>query len=269
MPTMTDPWLFTTTPTHPRHPQVALFAFSPGPLRAGELSMEHSGVPSREALATTTVQTVARAQDPGWFDGFRSGSIRAIATQDLGAGCVMLDAADHIHVIAAQPRAVTDLTYLQAAWAVARHLGQRGATVIFDAIAMAFTPADHLQAAGEPLDVGREVRVVYETSATGPHAAHALHTRGLRKFGAPDLVALCTDGDVPLVGQAIRELADAVARGTDLATPRHAVEVAPGVRWVAVEDEHRLGELLQLNNTARVLVDGTGHDLMGVGARSS
>jgi hypothetical protein len=108
------------------------------------------------------------------------------------------------------------------------------------------------------------VRVVYETSTGRPDRAHALHTRGLRKFGAPDLVALCTDADVPLVGQAISELAEEVARGTDLATPRHAVEVAPGVRWIVVEDEHRLGELLQLNNEARVLVDDRGHDLMGV-----
>jgi hypothetical protein len=90
----------------------------------------------------------------------------------------------------------------------------------------------------------------------------------MRKFGAPDLVALITDDDVALVGQAISELADQVARGTDLVTPMHAVEIAPGVRWVAVEDEHHLGELLQLGNEARVLVDADGDDLVGVTERS-
>ena len=265
-----EPWHFATPPLRARDPQVALFAFGIGPLgREIELSAEAFGAPSKAALASCRLQTIARAQDPAWFDGFRSGSLRAIATQDLGAaGCAALDAADHVHVIAAQPRAVTDLTYLQAAWALARHVAQRGATVVLDAMAMTFIPADHLQGANEPLDIRREVRVVYETSTQRPDSAHALHTRGLRKFGAPDLIALCTDADVPLVGQAISELADAVARGTDLATPTHAVEIAPGVRWVAVEDEHRLGELLQLNNTARVLVDDAGRDLMGVAART-
>lgn len=259
------PWLFAAPPTRPRNPQVALFAFSTGPLRGDlELSMQRFGAPSREALATAGVQSVARAQDPGWFDAFRSGSIRTIATQDLGPQLAELDAADHVHVVSAAPRGVTDLTYLQAAWALVRWIGARGAGLVLDAMAMVFTPMAHVQGAGEPLDVRREVRVVYETDTLRPDRAHALHTRGLRKFGAPDLVALCTDADVPLVGQAISELADAVARGTDLATPRHAVEIAPGVRWVAVADEHRLGELLQLNNEARVLVDETGHDLMGI-----
>lgn len=259
------PWLFAAPPTRPRNPQVALFAFSTGPLRGDlELSMQRFGAPSREALATAGVQSVARAQDPGWFDAFRSGSIRTIATQDLGPQLAELDAADHVHVVSAASRGVTDLTYLQAAWALVRWIGARGAGLVLDAMAMVFTPMAHVQGAGEPLDVRREVRVVYETDTLRPDRAHALHTRGLRKFGAPDLVALCTDADVPLVGQAISELADAVARGTDLATPRHAVEIAPGVRWVAVADEHRLGELLQLNNEARVLVDETGHDLMGI-----
>lgn len=264
-----EPWLFASPPARARDPQVVLFAFGTGPLRgAVDLSLERFGIPTQEALTTCSMQTVARVQDPAWFDGFRSGSIRAIATQDLGEGCAALDAADHVHVITAQPRAVKDLTYLQTAWALARYLVERGATLVFDAMAMAFIPAGHLQGGSEPLDVRREVRVVYETDTTRADHAHALHTRGLRKFGAPDLVALCTDADVPLVGQAISELADAVARGTDLATPRHAIEVAPGVRWIAVEDEHRLGELLQLNNAARVLVDDTGHDLMGVAART-
>jgi hypothetical protein len=117
------------------------------------------------------------------------------------------------------------------------------------------------------MDVQREVRVVYETDASRADGAHALHTRGLRKFGAPDLIALCSDTDARLVGHAMAELADAVARGTDLTAPKHAVQVAPGVTWFAVQDEHRLGDLLQLNNDARVLVDSEGHDLVGVLSR--
>jgi hypothetical protein len=263
------PWQFSVAPSRPRDPHVVLFVFGRGPLRGDlELSAAAHGAPSLESLAACKVQTIARIQDPGWFDGWRSGSLRAIATQDLGAELAALDAADHVHVVACEPRAASDLTYLQAAWALVRGLVAAGATIVLDAIAMTFLPSAALPPADAPLDVGREVRVIFETDATRSDRAHALHTRGLRKFGAPDLIALCTDADVALVGAAIRELADQVARGTDLATPRHLLEIAPGLRWVAVEDEHRIGAMLQLDNEARVLVDETGHDLLGVAARS-
>lgn len=262
------PWTFARTPA-PRDPEVVLFAFGTGPLRGDvEMSLARFGAPSREALDACSVQTIPRAHDPRWFDGFRSGSLANIANQDLGGDTSVLAAADHVHVIASRPRGAEDLAYLQAAWALARYAIAQGATVVLDAMAMAFTRAADVQPAGEPLDVRREVRVIFETSSTREDLAHALHTRGLRKFGAPDLVALCTNADVPLVAQAIEELAEQVARGADLATPVHALEIAPGVRWLVVEDEHRLAELLQLNNTARVLVDGDGRDLMGVVAKA-
>jgi len=265
---MIAPWLFSTQPASARKPTVMLFVFGTGPLTDDiPLSMKRFGAPSADSLATSNVQTVTRTIDRRWFDAWRSGSLRTIAKQDLGTDLAALDAADHVHVIASEPAAPTDLTYLQAAWAHARYLIARGGTVVLDAHAMTYTPAAKVQAAGAPLEVSREVRVIYETDSTRPDGAHALHTRGLKKFGAPDLVALCTDADVPLVGPAITELADQVARGIDLASPAHTVEIAPGVTWVAVEDEHRLADVLQLNNTARVLVDSTGHDLLGVMAR--
>ena len=258
-------WVFSTPRIQPRCPQVMLLVFGAGPLRDDvEMSMSRFGAPSAASIAASRVQTVTRAMDPHWFDAWRSGSLRAIAQQDLGASMTALDGADHVHVIACEPTGVEDLTYLQAAWALARFLVARGGTVVLDAHSMTYLAADQLQPPGAPLETRREVRMIYETDSTRADHAHALHTRGLKKFGAPDLVALCTDADVPLVGQAINELAEQIARGTDLALPRHTVEVAPGVRWVAVDDEHGLADLLQLNNSARVLVDERGHDLMGV-----
>lgn len=230
-----------------------LVAFARGPL-----------ADAPDVAAPCTLRTIERRASPAWFDAWRQGSLRAIAAQDLGAQLAELDAADHAHVIACAPTAPTDLGYLQAAWAVARALADRGASVVLDAHAMRYLPATALPAADAPLDVTREIRVVYETDAARAANAHALHTRGLRKFGAPDLIALCGDADARLVGHAIAELADAVARGTELATPRHALHVAPEVTWVAIEDEHQLAALLQLDNAARVIVDDTGHHLVGV-----
>lgn len=262
------PWVFSTTPAQSRRPHVMLLVFGTGPLRDDvDMSISRFGAPSPAAVADSSVQTVTRAMDHRWFDAWRSGSLRAIAQQDLGAHLSALDAADHVHVIACEPSHVDDLTYLQGAWAVVRFLLARGGAVVLDALSMTYLSADQMPAAGEPLDTRREVRVIYETDSTRADHAHALHTRGLKKFGAPDLVALCTDTDAGLVGQAIHELAEQVARGTDLALPKHVVEVAPGVRWVAVHDEHGLAGLLQLNNAARVLVDERGHDLLGVAGR--
>jgi hypothetical protein len=264
-----DVWKFTSPPAAPRAPQVLLIVFTQGALGDNaELSISKFGAPSHEALDQCSLRTIDRRSDAAWFDGWRQGSLRNIAKTDLAvADLATLDAADHAHVIICAPEAPQDLAYLQAAWAIARFVASRGASVVLDAHAMTFDAGDKLQAAGAPMQVQREVRVVFETDAHRADGAHALHTRGLKKFGAPDLIALCTDADARLVGHAMAELADSVARGTDLATPKHAVQVATGVTWFAVEDEHRLGDVLQLNNEARVLVDSTGHDLVGVLSR--
>jgi hypothetical protein len=257
-------WTFATPPATPRSPEVVLVAFTQGPLQgSAELSAGRLGAP-KAALEACELRTIERRIDPRWFDAWRSGSLRTIATTDLGADLAELDAADHAHVIVTAPAAPTDLTYLQGAWALARYTIDRGAAIVLDAHAMTYMPARSVQPADEPLDIKREVRVVYETSSTRGDGAHALHTRGMRKFGAPDLIALCSDTDARFIGHAITELSESVARGTDLALPRHAVRVAPGVTWMAVEDEHGVADILQLNNTARVLVDLDGHNLVGV-----
>lgn len=261
---MTERWTFAQPPAHPRAPHVMLVAFTRGPLGGDvPLSAQTFGA-TQDALAACELRTIERGADPAWFDGWRQGSLRAIAKADLGDDLAALDAADHAHVILSEPAAAADLAYLQAAWALARYAAARGAAVVVDVHAMTYYPAARLQSAGEPLDVAREVRVIYETDSQRADGAHALHTRGMRKFGAPDLVALCTDIDARFVAHAVGELADTVARGTDLATPKHVVQVAPGVIWFAVEDEHRLAAILQLNNEARVIVDEAGHDLIGV-----
>lgn len=248
-----------------RHANVTLIVFGPTP---AELPMSRAqfGDVSAKAIEACDVRMIRREADPEWFDGWRSGSLRTIAAKDLGS-TALLDATDQLHVITTDVTDPADPGYLQATWALARYLVARGATTVLDVHAMTFTGGDVLPAIDAPIDVAREVRVVYETDSTRPDQAHAIHTRGMKKFGAPDLVALCSDADVPLISAAMSELAEVVARGTELGTPRHRVEVMPGVHWVVVPDEHGLGDLLQLNNTARAIVDADGHDLVGVAGR--
>ena len=248
----TTRWQFETIPSRARQAQVVIAVFGRGPLGEGE------------PLDARVGRTITRAADPRWFDQWRTGSLRAIAEADLGARLAALDEADHVHLIAIEVAAPRDLGYLQEAWAIARRLVARGAAVLLDVQAMRYLEGRALPPADAPLDVAREVRRVFEASSQRPDQAHALHTRGMRKFGAPDSIALCSEPDTRLVGHALGRLAEAVALGVELAVPRHAVEVAPGLTWYVVEDEHGLGELLQLNNRARVVVDEQGHDLVGV-----
>jgi hypothetical protein len=259
-------WTFATAPETARTPHVMLVAFSAGSLADNvPLSLSKYGVPSAEHAANLDVRTIARTVDPGWFDGWRNGSLRAIAADDLDAAALgALDAADHAHVVQASPDGAADLGYLQAAWGVTRHLVARGAGVVLDVHAMRFHRGDALAAADAPLDVTREVRIVFESDSTRKDGAHALHTRGLKKFGAPDLVALCSPGDALLVSDVIVQLADAVARGGDLELPRHGVDLEAGTTWYAVDDEHGLADILGLNNRARILVDDRGRHLVGV-----
>jgi hypothetical protein len=212
------------------------------------------------------VRTIQARQDPGWFAGWRSGSLRAIAERDLADALGALDAADHLHMISVAPAAPTDLGYLQTCWALARYLVARGATTVLDVHAMTYHRGGALPAADAGFDARRDVRIVFETSSERPDGAHALHTRGLRKFGAPDLVALCSDADASVVSAVMAELMVAIAGGADLVAGHQAIDLASAT-WRLVDDEHGLAGLLQLNNEARVLVDDAGAHLIGIAAQ--
>lgn len=252
-------WQFTTPPAA-RRATVVLAAFAPA-----EVAAALADVP---AAAPFAVRVVARADDPAWFDAWRAGSLRAIAERDLGAdGLAELDRAGVVALLAATIDAPTDLGYLQVAWGLARALADVGAAIVLDAHAMRYVRAAAIAPADARLDVGREVQIVFETDSTRSDRAHALHTRGMIKFGAPDLVALCTDDDADLVGRVLAQLAAQVARGAELDDPRHQLALAPTESWFVVPDTHGLADLLQLNNAARVLVDAEGKHLLGVAAR--
>lgn len=261
-------WTYATEPAAPRAPHVMLVAFGAGALAENvPVSLSKFGLPSADHVGLLDLRSISRSADPAWFDGWRSGSLRTIAADDLGASLAELDGADCAHVVQAAPQAPGDLGYLQAAWGMARHLVARGAGVVLDVHAMTFHRGAVLPPPDAALDVAHELRIVFETDSTRQDGAHALHTRGLRKFGAPDLVALCSPGDARLVSDVIAQLADAVARGGDLALPRHGVDLDAGTTWYAIDDEHGLADLLGLNNAARVLVDDRGRHLVGVLAR--
>lgn len=246
-------WTFDTPPAAPRAAQVMLLVF-------GE------GARSTPAVAGVEVRPLPRAADPAWFDAWRAGSIRAVAERDLG-DLTALDRADHVHVVVAEPSAALDLAHLQGAWTAARALFEAGATAALDVHALTWRTAATAPDPSVPPDLDRELRLVFEGAGGRADGAYPLHTRGLRKFGAPDLVALCSPGDAALVGDMARQLAHAMARGLDLSRPRHALALGDAATWYAVDDVRGLAALIGLQNEARVLVDEEGRHLAGVAGR--
>jgi hypothetical protein len=230
-----------------------LFCFSPGALEApAPLAAARFGLPSPEAAACCEVRQLPRAADAGWFDGFRRGALRELARAAL-PDLAALDAATAVTVIITSRPDAADLAHLQAAWALAQWSVARGATVVFDAQASRFWPAAEVAdwPATRPFALSSDVNVIVEAEGTSALAS-AVHTRGLAKFGRPDLVTL----DVPAsrwdaVAGLLRTLAGRLVLGAVL-RPGDALAIEGGTAHFAAYAPDRLN----LGNDA-LLVTGT------------
>jgi hypothetical protein len=194
-----------------------LFCFSAGPLKAEvPLSATRFGLPSPEVMKLVEVRELTREMDSAWFDGFRSGSLRAIATQALG-DVSTLDAATQLTAVLISRDDGADLAHLQAGWAVAQWLVARGVSVLLDAQTNRFWKGAEVAEwpANRPFALSTDVNIVVEAEPTSPTAT--IHTRGLQKVGRPDLVVR----DVPAeqwdaVAGLVRALALQLADGVVL-----------------------------------------------------
>ena len=216
------------------------------------MSASRFGLPSQEAAAFSEVRRLPREADPAWFDGFRQGSLRNVAELALG-NLRALDAATEVTVIITSRPDAGALAHLQAAWAIAKWTVARGATVVLDAQANRYWSAAELDdwPANRPFALSSDINVVVE--AEGANAvASAIHTRGLAKFGRPDLVTL----DVPAarwdsVAGVLRGLAMRLVLGLVL-RPGDSTPIEGGVAHFGAYGPDRL----HLNNDG-LLVTGS------------
>ena len=171
-----------------------LFCFAKAPLAADvPMSASRFGLPSAEAMQGVEVREIPRAVDPAWFDGFRGGALRNVAAMALGS-LADFDAADTLCAILIERPDAADLVHLQAGWAAAKWLVARGATVVLDAQSNRFWKGSEIAdwPAVRPFALSADVNVVVEGE---PKTSLAnIHTRGLRKFGRPDLVVMNVPG---------------------------------------------------------------------------
>ncbi len=244
--------------------RVRLFCFARRPLRDDPpLVAETYGIPSAEAIRDADVRTVAWGDDPTWFDAWRGGPLRAVAAHQIGLDHLALDEATYCHSIDIARDDPRDLGYLQGAWGIAQCLVDRGVTTILDLAAARWHRARDVRAwpAGRAFDVDREIWIV----ADGP----LVHTRGLSKFGRPDLL-------VPDVEPAARDRAAMVLRSLATALAKGRVMRAGETATVGDSAMMRLLPYLpgielpevHLDNPGLVLADADGGPGIGGVLRS-
>ena len=201
----------------------SLFYFLPGEPPTGGLALSRSRHHAEGFPDELRVSAQERAAAPEWFAGFfaRPGLGFGI-DKTFGAAADAVRGADRGTVVRGEFADPPTLNYLRDTAGVVSAVVEQGALGVLD------LPAAHWWSAEEwvkrfvdrcEFQVGDHVQVVV-TDDDRHHPGVWVHTRGLRKFGRPDLQVRHVPGpwsdDNPLVkaaGHLLNALADYLARG--------------------------------------------------------
>jgi hypothetical protein len=219
------------------------------------ISRTRHGVPTAGPMKHLEVAVVGADEAPGWIRGWTEGALRNLADRALGDDALRLPGARSCVRIDGEVPDPADLAHLQLAWGLAKACLENGCFAALDAHqARWLTGKEVLGWAPErAFDIGREVSVVFETDAS-PGYGHVVHTRGLAKFGRPDLLMRgAKPEEADLAGRRLDALALRLAMG-ELLRPGQAIETLGGP---AVLEEYRPGRNapeVHLNNEGLLLL---------------
>jgi hypothetical protein len=154
------------------------------------------------------------ADSPAWVDNWRTGAMRNIAEQQGLPELDRLDRAPMCYSVRVEVPDPPDLTHLQLAWAAAQALAEAGAFAILDCYAINWYTGAQVAALApdRPFRVQDEVSLVAETEAS-PGFGHPVHTRGMIKFGRPDLITGVPAEQIQETGAILNHLARMQADG--------------------------------------------------------
>jgi hypothetical protein len=206
-----------------------LLAFATQDVLEARGDLRLAGVVPATAPAEALELRVHRYPDAAeWFDGWRTGAFRNIAVQQLG-DVELLDRASCCYSIRVEVEDPPELAYLQLAWAVAAKLARAGASVTLDAAAATWHRRAEVAALSphRPFTLRHEVSVIAETEPAAGFG-HPVHTRGMIKFGRPDLIAGVPASRIEETGRILNRLARMLADG-------HVLVPGQRVRF----DDHR------------------------------
>lgn len=216
-----EPWQRPSHLSTGRDASIILVVFTDGDVLS---ELELAGVvPATAPVQQLDVRLHQYTENPEWIDGWRAGPLRNLAEREL-PDVTVLDTATSCYWIQVRVPDPADLAHLQLAWAVAAAVCRSGAIAVLDAYAHDWYPAEAVAGFDpkRPFDVIKEISVVAESDSV-PEFGHPVHTRGMIKFGRPDLImgvptdrigeaasvlnqlgALLAEGHVLAVGQQIR-----------------------------------------------------------------
>jgi hypothetical protein len=210
------PWTRPQYRASPSRAAVMLIAFAERDLLGAELELR-GVVPASAPVDALDVRTHHYANSPTWIDNWRTNGLRNIAAQQLGdlAG---LDAASVCYTVGVELDDPPDLTHLQLVWAVASRLAQAGSSVILDAYSCNWLAGATVAtlAPDRAFALQQEVSLIAETMPTAGFG-HPVHTRGMIKFGRPDLIVGVPPERIEHTGQVLNHLARMLADGSQLA----------------------------------------------------
>jgi hypothetical protein len=245
---------------------VAFFVFAERPLDLGlPVRRARHGLPAEFDFATLDIRQHLRSEAPDWFDGFFTREMRAFAESDLGEATARFDEMKAAYSVRSSIEEPLDLGYLQGCWGAAAWLCECGGALLHDAAPIRWHRAEDVLGL-DPLrefELEREVTVVFETDFT-PGFGNVTHTRGLAKFGRPDVVLFGAEPeDAPKTGVLLNGLARRAALGAAL---RANQTVRPGnlePRRLMPYEPELAHPQVHLNNDGLVL------DITGWGLREA
>ncbi len=125
-----------------------------------------------------------------------------------------VDAASCCYSITVEVDDPTDLTHLQLACAIATKLAVAGSCATLDAYACNWLPRSAVASLppDRPFIGQREVSLIAETAPT-PGFGYPVHTRGMIKFGRPDLLAGVSADRIEDTGRILNHFARMLAEG--------------------------------------------------------
>jgi hypothetical protein len=250
------PWPWRAFRPTGRRATVTLIAFADDNVIGSGLDFElRDAVPPGAPVDALDVRRHTSADSAAWIDGFRKGGLRNIASHQLG-DLDRLDSASSCYSISISVEDPADLTYLQLAWAVASRIAAGGAIAVLDVLAVNWLAGSAAAALSprRPFVIQREISIIAETETT-PGFGHAVHTRGMIKFGSPDLVAGVAADRIEHTGRILNHLASMLADGHDLVCGQQLRFDGQRLLTVATYTPDATTPNLELNNDALLLVD--------------
>lgn len=204
--------------------------FGKAPLADAPLTLERFGLPSAELAKQVQLLEHRRATERAWFENWWSDAFGVIAATDLGDDLPLLTTSDVCFTLSLELPDQANLAPLQSVWGLSRWLCARGVDVVLDVHAFRFrTRADVDALDFSASDAQRDVKLVLE-SEPSEAGAHLMHTRGLCKFGRPELLCFIQPDDAGLMGRVLNQLARTLMEGA--LTSQLRLRIADGVELV-------------------------------------